>query len=223
MRDHKLYALALSEIRLPGTGVTDVGRGVWLLFSGGPTDFLGGVGFLLSPQAYRAWCMANRRVHTGNSGRLISISLALDQGEGPWHLASVYGPTLQSTPAEKTHFLRDLTEFWDRVPHREPAFAIGDFNARVGFRPLAGPGQVPACVLGPFGLGGANSNGDALLDFRTCVCAATQDFKLLFLPRPGTHRIMDPPQVALTWCPRLSPHSTIVLSLRDGLSCTARG
>ena len=128
------------------------------------------MGFLLSPQAYRAWCVANRRVHTWNSGRLISISLALDQGE----VASVYGPTLQSTPAEKTNFLRDLTEFWDRVPHREPAFAIGDFNARVGFRPLAGPGQVPACVLGPFGLGRANSNGDALLGH-----ASVQRLKIL--------------------------------------------
>ena len=174
MRDHKLYALALSEIRLPGTGVTDVGGGFWLLFSGGPTDFLGGVGDPMSPQAYRAWCVAHRRVHTWNSGRLISISLALDQGEGLWHLASVYGPTLQSTPAEKTNFLRDLTEFWDRVPHREPAFAIGDFSARVGFRPLAGPGQVPACVLGPFGLGRANSNGDALLGH-----ASVQRLKIL--------------------------------------------
>ena len=126
------------------------------------------------PQAYRAWCMANRRVHTWNSGRLISISLALDQGEGLWHLASVYGPTLQSAPAEKTNFLRDLTEFWDRVPHREPAFAIGDCNARVGFRPFAGPGQVPACVLGPFGLGRANSNGDALLGH-----ASVQRLKIL--------------------------------------------
>ena len=125
MRDHKLYALALSEVRLPGTGVADVGNDFKLLYAGGSVDFLGGVGILLSPRAYTAWCLAGRQVRTWSSGRLLSISFALHQGEGRWHIAAAYGPTLQSSESEKANFLQDLTEFWQATPARDPAFVIG--------------------------------------------------------------------------------------------------
>ena len=45
-----MYALALSEVRLPGSGPADVGGGYTLIFAGGPNNCAaGGVGLPLSP------------------------------------------------------------------------------------------------------------------------------------------------------------------------------
>ena len=52
MRDHKLYLLAVSEVRRDGSGSEDAGDGYTLVWNGaGPN---GGVGSLLSPAAIRA-------------------------------------------------------------------------------------------------------------------------------------------------------------------------
>ena len=86
MERHGLYALALSEVRLRGSGSLDVGDGFVLIFSGNVGDgSSGGVGWLLTPGAAAAWRDAGSRAH-GLSGRLLHISLALAGHEGVWHL-----------------------------------------------------------------------------------------------------------------------------------------
>lgn len=161
MRTHHLYALALSEVRLPHSGSIDIGSGFLLIYSGSPGDgALGGVAFVLSPAAAAAWRLGGCRAEHVSSGRLLRISLSLDGHEGLWHLVSVYGPTMQCLPQVKEQFWTDFHRLFVGLPAREVAFAVGDFNCRVGSRSA---GDFPAPVLGPFGLGPRNGNGLELL------------------------------------------------------------
>lgn len=62
MLTHQLYALALSEVRLPHSGSMDVGDSHTLIWAGSPGDgSAGGVAWLLSPGASAAWHKAGCR------------------------------------------------------------------------------------------------------------------------------------------------------------------
>ncbi|CAE7277369.1 RTase [Symbiodinium sp. CCMP2456] len=139
MRDHHLYALALSEVRLPGSGQVAVGDGFVVLFAGSQGDgSQGGVGLLLSPPAVIAWRAAGSKCKAWPGGRLLHATFGLGGSEGVWHLASVYGPTMQCDESVKDAFYSSLSSFWASIPNREVAFAVGDYNARVGYRSRAG-------------------------------------------------------------------------------------
>eukprot|EP00435_Cladocopium_sp_Y103_P063497 s94_g25.t1 len=129
MCNHKLYALALSEIRWTGSGSVDVGGGYSFIFAGSPGDGAhGGVGFLLSPGATQAWKRAGGSAKAAASGRVLRISLAC--AEGKWHLVSTYGPTMQSADDEKIVFWQDLQSDMN-LPAREPLFVVGDLNCLI--------------------------------------------------------------------------------------------
>ena len=156
-----MYVLALSEVRLPGSGSVDVGDGFLLIYAGSPGDgSLGGVALLLSPSAARSWRQAGSRAKHWDSGRELRISLRCP--EGLWHVGSAYGPTEQQDALVKDQFYQDLRAFWHDLPAREPTFLLGDLNSRVGVRGAA-DAEAPASVLGPHGLGARNGNGRRLL------------------------------------------------------------
>eukprot|EP00973_Karenia_brevis_P058124 8091485-Karenia_brevis.AAC.1 len=73
MKEHALYVLAVSEIRMDGQGELDVGDGFVLLYNGnGPT---GGVGILLSPDAATSWRDDGCRTRAHPGRRTIACSL----------------------------------------------------------------------------------------------------------------------------------------------------
>ena len=172
MLKHQLYALALTEVRLPHSGSMEVGDSHTLIWAGSPGDgSAGGVAWLLSPGASAAWRKAGCRARPFSSGRLLDITLALRGSEGVWHLVAAYGPTMQCGDSEKLTFWQDFETLCGAIPTREISFFVGDFNCRVGSRHHGG---YPDQVLGPFGLGPRNSNGDSLLEF-----AVSQQMALL--------------------------------------------
>ena len=90
----------------------------------------------MCPAAYVAWEHASERAHFLPSRGLLHIILALDGHQGVWHLASVC--------------IQSLESFWDSVPAGDVAYAVGDYNCKVG--------------LGPHGVGLANESGLNLLN-----------------------------------------------------------
>ena len=121
----------MSELRLPGSGTVDIGHGFLLVYQGSP------------PGAARAWRDDGSRALGKPSGRVLSIS-------GRWHLVSVYAPTMQRPESEKDGFWDDLQSVWDTLPSREPAWILGDLNARVGINSPASPSPAADGVHGPF-------------------------------------------------------------------------
>ena len=73
MRDHDLYALALSEVRLNGCGEADVGDGYILVYSGAGSS--AGVAVLLLPGAVRAWRADGGRTQFDDKGRVLRLFL----------------------------------------------------------------------------------------------------------------------------------------------------
>ena len=62
------------------------------------------------------------------------MRVTLKSADGLGHIASMYGLTSQQDASERLTFLEDFQALWTDAPSREPLFAIGDFNARVGHR-----------------------------------------------------------------------------------------
>merc|ERR1712237_63648 len=63
---------------------------------------------------------------------------------------------------EKEHFYQELTKVVDKVPTADKLVILGDCNARVGKDHTTYEG-----VIGKFGKGKKNQNGDLLLNFCT--------------------------------------------------------
>ena len=97
-----LYALGISEARREDRGEEDVGDGFVLVWQGNEAEpGRGGVAFLLSPEAAKAWRAAGAKSRSTATGRIIAITLELGGSEGKWHIISVYGPTSQCSEEEK--------------------------------------------------------------------------------------------------------------------------
>ena len=97
----------------------------------------------------------------GISERLISLRVCLAPNRHIT-LINVYAPTMTYPDEVKEAFYEQLREVITRVPSGNKLIILGDFNARVGSNHGTwGP------VLGKFGRGQQNSNGELL----TCLCS----------------------------------------------------
>jgi hypothetical protein len=165
MIDRGLYLVGMSEVRRDGSGEEDVGDGFTFVWQGRVEGgSRGGVAFLLSPAASKAWREAKSRSVSVTSGRILAVTLQLGGNEGTWNIITVYGPTSQSSDSEKERFWDELQETYDSYPSDTMTVIIGDFNSRVGSRSAQDCDELRE-VLGPYGLGPRNANGDALLQF----------------------------------------------------------
>jgi hypothetical protein len=75
-------------------------------------------------------------------------------------LINVYAPTMTYTDEEKEAHYQQLSTLVEEVPDSDKLIILGDFNARVGT-----DDHVYSSVLGKFGKGQKNSNGQLLLNF----------------------------------------------------------
>ena len=73
-------------------------------------------------------------------------------------IIQVYAPTSNTEEAEVERFYEDLKDLLELTPKKDVLFIIADWNAKVGSY------ETPA-VIGQFGLGIRNEEGQRLTDF----------------------------------------------------------
>ena len=95
----------------------------------------------------------------GINERLMTLRLPIGQDRF-MTIVNVYAPTMTYSDEDKECFYQRLTEVVNAVPAADKLLVLGDFNARVG-----GDWRTYDGVIGKFGRGNKNSNGDLLLTF----------------------------------------------------------
>ena len=105
------------EVRRIDSGEEDAGDGFIFVWKGRSDDgSRGGVGFLLSPEAAKAWRKPGSVSNSSDTGRIIALSFALGGDEGNWHIISIYGPTSSCNVDEKDRFWSQLQDIYDSFP-----------------------------------------------------------------------------------------------------------
>ena len=166
---------ALQEVRLSGEGqLREAGRTFFWkgLPDGQPRR--AGVGFALKNE------LADKLTEhpKGISERIITLRLSLAPNKY-LTIINVYAPTMVHQEEEKEAFYAQLRTLVSSVPEADKLILLGDFNARVGCdHDTWGP------VLGKFGKGQQNSNGELL----TCLCAELKlSITNTFFKQPDEH------------------------------------
>ena len=166
---------ALQEVRLSGEGqLREAGR---TFFWKGVPDGQprrAGVGFALKN------AIADKLTEQpkGISERLITLRLSVAPNRY-LTIINVYAPTMDHQEDEKEAFYSQLRTLITSVPEADKLILLGDFNARVGCdHDIWGP------VLGKFGKGQQNSNGELL----TCLCVELElSITNTFFKQPDNH------------------------------------
>ena len=178
MREKKIELLALSDVRWPGHGVSQLDDAV-IIYSGMLENELQhrrrGVTVVLEERAASGWRMAGSEF-TPVSERLLKIWLKSHFGHVS--VIAVYAPTNEAENEEETRkFYQALQDCVRKTPKQDMLLVIGDFNARVGNDVDAWRG-----TIGRFGPGELNENGVKLLDF--CAFNSLVLTNTLFQHRP---------------------------------------
>ena len=161
MREKKIELLALSEVRWPGHGVSQL-DGTVIIHSGmaesEPQHRRRGVAVVLEKRAASAWRLAGSEF-TPVSERILRTRLKSHTGHVS--VIAVYAPTNEAGNEEETKkFYQALQDCVSETPKRDMLLVMGDFNARVGNDADAWRG-----TIGRFGPEQQNRNGVKLLDF----------------------------------------------------------
>lgn len=149
MEKRKLDILGLSETKWKGQGTKELRHGYHLYWSGGEIA-RNGVAIILSAQMK---CRVINIEYT--SDRLIQITLNIDQDQQV-NLIQCYAPQVGLSDEEKETFIETLDM---KISHKNNII-MGDLNAQVGRTNYEE-------VIGPFGWGQINMEGENLLDL--CV------------------------------------------------------
>ena len=144
---------ALQETRLEGNGKV-VEKDYTFFWQGKPAEEprQHGVGFAVRNSLLPM-------IEPPSDGTERILSMGLNTSSGKVNLMSIYAPTLTSTQDIKDKFYSELDEALKKIPTSEELFLLGDFNARVGAEWDSWPE-----VLGHFGIGKVNDNGQRLLE-----------------------------------------------------------
>jgi len=107
------------------------------------------------------------------SERLLALKMQTQGGR--LTIVSAYAPTLDSPEDTKDLFYHSLDSLLSGIPTSESVLVLGDFNARVGADQEAWPR-----ILGHFGVGKMNSNGQRLLELcaAQCLCITNTFFNV---------------------------------------------
>jgi hypothetical protein len=120
---------------------------------------LEGVGVFLDSEAKRAWEEGGTQWKAINS-RIMYVKLKYKKYNVS--VFSVYAPTFMASNTDKDKFYGELEEEVRKISRNDLVVILGDFNARVGRK---GDDNEWNDVLGNFGVGERNVNGDRLLQF----------------------------------------------------------
>ena len=154
---YSIDVAALSETRLAEEGqLTELQGGYTFYWIGktSPETRTSGVGFAVRTNIVKKLTSLPR----GISDRIMVLRLPLAKKRHAT-LISVYAPTMMYTDDEKDQFYATLSECIDETPPTDQIILLGDFNARVGSDWESWPK-----ILGKFGIGKMNSNGQLLLE-----------------------------------------------------------
>ena len=151
-----LDILCLQETRLLGQGNIEI-DGYVLIWSGQDKHYSGGA-ILIKKHLLRGDCEIKYV-----SDRIICISLFIYGSSTS--IISAYAPTNAYEVDQKLEFYDNLQQSTSAIPQKQDLYIGADFNARVG-RTKRGDDEWSK-VLGNFGRGQLNDNGQHLLEFCT--------------------------------------------------------
>lgn len=149
----KVHILGLSETRWTGFGEKKLATGQCFLYSGNSTLHEKGVGFLLSPAAYKGlmeWQPINERIITARfKSQLRNVTII-----------QCYAPTEVTQYAAKEAFYEQLTDTLNRVHKKDVVLLLGDMNAQIG----SDNGEIEH-IMGKHALGSMTENGELFTEF----------------------------------------------------------
>ena len=148
---------ALQETRLQGQGQLQEEK--YTFFWSGRADERREAGVALAIHNQIAKKLPS--LPTGTSERIISLRVPV-VNQRFLCVICVYAPTMLYSNEDKEAFYQSLGEVVDKVPKEDKLLILGDLNARVGNDYTTYEG-----VIGKFGKGKKNSNGELLLNFCT--------------------------------------------------------
>lgn len=151
MTDRNLQILGLAETRYKGSGQKRLHDDYELYYSGEQNSTRHGVAMIVGPELTRHV----EKVHYVNN-RIIALTLNLD-GYRISFIQS-YAPQQGRPQEEKDTFYDQLQDTVDILPTESDIIIIGDLNGHVGATKVEN-------VIGDFGVGEKNDEGEALIDF----------------------------------------------------------
>ena len=88
----------------------------------------------------------------------MNLTVRLNPTKGPADIVSADAPSLAASTEENVEFYGKLSATIEYIPKSEQIFLLGDFNARVDVHSTLLP-----AIIGSFGVGKMNKNGQRLL------------------------------------------------------------
>ena len=159
LRKYSVDICALSEVRFGDTGSIREEAGYTIYWSGRTSGRKSesGVALAISNAVITKMSEDPKPVND----RIITLRLPLN-GERFCSIIAIYAPTMTNSPNTILQFYKQLENILKPIPKDDKIVLLGDFNARVGENESIWNG-----VLGKFGTGRANSNGELLLSICT--------------------------------------------------------
>lgn len=154
--ENNIQILAVSETHIGDTGLEEHTKGARkysLFYSGKAKDSHHGVGLIIDQELKPTFQAINERLCQAE------IQLA----ERKLFVIASYAPTLSQSnkdPEIREEFYNQLQGALNKIPSRHICVVLGDFNAKTG----SGWRDFPS-VVGRFGKGHINNNGQALVEF----------------------------------------------------------
>ena len=144
--------MGLCETRMKGNGRSIVHDDFVLLHSGTDTT-RHGVAFLVTLEI-------GDKISDVQYVNERMIGMSVKVGNSYIDLVQVYAPQQGRPLDEKEAFYEELQDLADKMPHRQNLMIIGDLNGHVG-----NDRQGCETVIGGFGIGGRNEEGEKIIDF----------------------------------------------------------
>ena len=154
MKNYRIGALGISEVRWTGFGKTKLSTGESIIFSGrDDTQHREKVAIMMTREVEKIlldWKPVNERIIMARFfSKFVKMSVI-----------QVYAPTNEVTDEDKDRFYKQLQATLDKIPKHDLVVVMGDLNAKVG-------DSNEGCedIMGKHGTGAINDNGDRLVSF----------------------------------------------------------